>query len=96
MDDGITEFLIGEWTTSDGMYITFYENDESSTSCQYNLPWVAQPAGTQYFDIRDLTYVFIDGEHNELAKVFRFDITGVNTMNVFCYKDNGTYKVTRK
>ena len=94
-DDMITTFLEGHWTTyGNGYYLTFYEND-GGTSSEYNLPWVYEPAGTKFFDIKDLTYRYIDANHKELAKVYKFTIHDFNTISVFCYKNNRTYKLYR-
>ena len=94
-DDMITSFLEGHWTTyGNGYYLTFYEND-GGTSSEYNLPWVYEPAGTKFFDIKDLTYRYIDANHKELAKVYKFTIHDFNTISVFCYKNNRTYKLYR-
>ena len=95
-DDMIAPFLEGHWTTyGNGYYLTFYEREGGGTSSEYNLPWVYEPTGTKYFDIRDLVYMYIDANHNELAKVYKFTIHDFNSISVFCYKNNRTYKLYR-
>ncbi len=95
-DDNMAVFLEDHWTTSGGgYYLTFTEDDDGSTYSNYDLPWVAQPAGTEFFDIKNSTYVWIDKNHKELAKVFRFTVNDFNTITVFCYKNNRSYKLYR-
>ena len=95
-DARIAVFLEGHWTTSNnGYYLTFYENDNGGTDVSYNLPWVAEPAGTKYYDIYDRVFVFEDDNDNELAKVYKFTFDGFDAISVFCYKDNRTYKLYR-
>ena len=95
-DDMICAFLEGYWETSDGnYYLNFYESDGGGTSSSYNLPWVAEPSGTVYFNIENLIYIYEDANGNELAKVYRFTITDFNTISVYCYKDSRTYKLYR-
>lgn len=87
-------FLEGHWTGS-GYYFTFYENEDGGTNTSYDLPWVAEPNGTKYFDIRDQIYLYVDADMNELAKVFRIEIVDYNVISVFCYKNNRTYTLYR-
>lgn len=95
-DARISYFLEGHWTTSsNGYYLTFYESENGGTSSEYNLPWVYEPAGTKYYDIRDLVYMYIDANSKELAKVYKFTINDFNSISVFCYKNNRTYKLYR-
>lgn len=92
----ITAFMEGYWTTYSGdYYLHFYEEEEDVMHCSYNLPWVEQPAGTKYYDIKDQTYIFIDEDYNQLAKVYRFDIIDYDTIQVLCYKNNRTYTLYR-
>ena len=95
-DDMICAFLEGYWETADGnYYLNFYESDGGGTSSSYNLPWVAEPSGTVYFNIENLIYIYEDANGHELAKVYRFTITDFNTISVYCYKDSRTYKLYR-
>lgn len=95
-DDAISYFLEGDWTTYSGdYYINFYENDEGGTSSEYNLPWVSEPKGTKYYDIRSLIYIFTNKDSKELAKVYRFEIIDYDTIKVYCYKNSRTYTLYR-
>jgi len=95
-DDMIYAFLEGYWETADGeYYLNFYQDDDGGTSSSHDLPWVEKPSGTMYYGIKSLIYSWEDGDGNSLAKVYRFTITDFNTMTVFCYKDNRTYKLYR-
>ena len=95
-DDAILYFLKDRWTTWSGdYYLEFYENDSGSISSSYNLPWVAEPRGTKYYDIEDMVYYFDGDNNNHLAKVYRFEIEDYDTLKVFCYKNNRTYTVYR-
>ena len=87
-------FLEGHWTGS-GYYFTFYENEDGGTNTAFDLPWVAKPNGTKYYDIRDQIYLHVDADMNELAKVFRIEIVDYNVISVFCYKNNRTYTLYR-
>ena len=95
-DDAICFFLEGYWTTySSYYYIKFYETEDGGTSTQYNLPWIAKPYGTKYYDIQSLEYVYTDENSKELARVYRFEIVDYDTIRVYCYKDNNTYILYR-
>ena len=95
-DDGILYFLEGSWTTYSGdYYLNFYQNDKGTTSCSYNLPWVAEPAGTKYYDIEDLILYWDGDNNNHLAKVYRLEIVDFDTIKVYCYKNNRTYTLYR-
>ena len=95
-DEMICYFLEDYWSTYDGTYyMSFYENYEGGTTCDYNLPWVDEPYGTVYFNIVGLTYIFEDDYGNELAKVYKFTIVDFDTIKVYCYKDNNTYTLYR-
>lgn len=92
----IINFLEGYWTTYSGDYfLTFYEGDDDLMHSEYNLPWVPKPEGYKYYDIKDQIYIYIDEDHNELAKVFRFNLIDYDTIEVFCYKNNRTYTLYR-
>lgn len=95
-DSAISYFLEGYWTTySSDYYLNFYESDSGGTSSSFNLPWVAEPAGTKYYDIEDMIYYWDDDDSNHLAKVYRFEFVDYDTIKVFCYKNNRTYTLYR-
>ncbi len=83
-------FFEGHWTTGDGAYyITF---DESGS--KYNLPYISDP-NADHYAILQLTYVLRDKNMKDIAKVFKFTMEDFNTMDVFCYKNNRTYRMYR-
>lgn len=88
-------FLESYWTTSNGSYyLNFYENSEGGTTSDHTLPWVAQPYGTQYFEIIDMVYCWTNDD-GPLAEVYRFEIIDYDTISVYCYKNNQTYTLYR-
>jgi uncharacterized OB-fold protein len=95
-DDAILYFLKDRWTTWSGdYYLEFYKNDNGTISSSFNLPWVAKPAGTKYYDIEDMIYYWDSSNGKHLAKVYQFEIEDYDTLKVFCYKNNRTYTVYR-
>lgn len=95
-DVAITYFLRGYWTTYyDDYYISFIERSDGGTNTEYTLPWISEPSGTKYFDIRNMTYIYTNADHKELAKVYRFEIVDYDTIKVYCYKNNRTYTLYR-
>ena len=80
---------------ANGYYLTFYEDENGGTYSNFDLPWVSKPAGTKYYNIKNQTYVWTNGESKELAKVFKFTVNDFNTISVFCYRNNRTYKLYR-
>lgn len=96
-DDIVAFYLFGDWRSESGFYFDFYHNDESSwsnaVSIKHNLP---QPdVQAAYYDIQDSEVVYTDKEHNVVAKVFRIVFVDANTISVYCYKNLGTYTLTR-
>lgn len=95
-DNYIIAFLVGDWKTANGSYyLEFYENGDGSTHSHYNLPWVAEPSGTKYYDIRSMVYCWISEDSELLAEVYRFEIVDYDTLKVYCYKDGKTYTLYR-
>lgn len=96
-DDIVAFYLFGDWHSESGFYFDFYHNDESSwsnaVSIKYNLPHPDVQAA--YYDIQDSEVVYTDKEHNVVAKVFRIVFVDANTISVYCYKNLGTYTLTR-
>lgn len=93
-DHVICDFLIGNWSTWSGNnYMNFYEKD-GGVSVKYNLPFY-EPAGTKYYDIQDMTFVFLDENSKVLSNVYDISITDYNTIRVFCYENNQTYTLYR-
>lgn len=94
-DDMICVFLEGNWRGG-GYYLKFTFQEGGGTYSQFDLPWVSKPKGTKYYDIEDMIYYWDDENGNHLAKVFRFTIIDFDTIQVYCYKNNRAYKMTRK
>lgn len=95
-DEMMAYFLEGHWTTyGNGYYLTFYEDADGGTYSNFDLPWVSKPAGTKYYTITSQTYSWADANNKELAKVFKFTVNDFNTISVFCYRNNRTYKLYR-
>ena len=96
-EGNIEKWLLGTWKTSNGKYIRFYEKEnDDATWTDHTLPWVAKPAGTAYWNIVDLEYMWTDEDLNKLANVYRFKLLTPDSMEVYCYEDNKTYTVTRE
>lgn len=95
-DDNIKTFLLGNWLSSsyEDRYFEFYEKD-GGISTSYNVPWIAEPAGTKYYNIYDMIYYYLDANSNRLSKVFKFEIVDYNTIRVFSYKNYRTYTMYR-
>lgn len=101
MQDIITEnwnlciWLLGLWKADSGAYLKFYEKEnDDSIWCSYTLPYVSKPKGTKYWDIIDMTYIWTDEDSNELAKVYKIELLTPETISVYCYKNQKTYKLT--
>lgn len=95
-DEYIFDFMVGNWTTSDGQYFTVTKEDDGHHFVSYSLPYPAEPAGTEYINFRDKIFTFDDANVKELAKVYKFTFTGYDKANVYCYSNNRTYTITRQ
>lgn len=93
-DSAIYYFLESYWTGS-GYYLNFYESEDGSTYSTFDLPWVAKPYGTQYYNIENMVFYWDNGNNEHLAKVFHFEIVDYDTIRVLCYRDNRTYTMYR-
>ena len=94
-DWNIWDFMVGNWTTSDGMYFTMSKADDGGYNASYNLPTPSVP-GAAYINFRDKIFTFDDKDLHELAKVYKFTFTSYDKANVYCYSNNRTYTVTRQ
>ena len=93
----ILSFLEGKWYTSDrGKHfdVTAHTDDNGFTS-SYNLPFVEEPEGADYFDILEYVYWYEDENDTPLVKVFEFEIIGEEEIEVYCYQDGETYTLYR-
>lgn len=96
-DQCIDEWLLGTWRAENGSYyLKFYQNDSGGISSHYTLPWVPNPKGTKYYEIRNLTYVLTDEDSNVLAEVYRFKLLEPDKIEVYAYKNEKTYTLVRK
>ena len=96
-DECVADWLLGTWRTENGSYyLKFYQNDSGGISSQYTLPWIPNPKGTKYFEIRNLTYVLTDEDSNVLAKVYRFNLLEPDKIEVYAFKNQKTYTLVRK
>lgn len=95
----LNEWLLGTWRTENWKYSLKFErdkNDPDAISSTIDLPWVSKPAGTAYWDIKNLTYVWTDADDNILAKVYRFKLLEPDKIEVYAFKDQKTYTMIRK
>ena len=93
----ILSFLEGKWYTSDrGKHfdVTAHTDDNGFTS-SYNLPFVEEPEGADYFDILEYVYWYEDENDTPLVKVFEFEIIDAEEIEVYCYQDGETYTLYR-
>ncbi|MEG0703577.1 MAG: hypothetical protein RR449_08395, partial [Christensenella sp.] len=80
----IPQYLKGNWSNGD-----YYFNINDDYYATYNIPLVNPSA--QYYDItEDGIYMHDD------AKCFKFDIIDANTMDIYAYKNNQTYHMSRQ
>ena len=97
--DCFTEWLMGGWRTENWKYSLKFERDKTDPeiiSSTIDLPWVSKPAGTAHWDIKNLTYVWIDADGNILAEVYRFKLLEPDKIEVYAFKDQKTYTMIRK
>lgn len=93
----IDEWLLGTWRTgNNSYYIKFTQSDSGGYNTSYNVPWVAEPAGTTYYYINNLTFSWADKDNNILADVYRFKLLEPNKIEVYAFKNKKTYTMTRK
>ena len=93
-DSYIELFMLGKWSDADGgKYIRFYPKDGSTWS-QYALP--NPDVDHDYYNIKNLEYIFTDENHNLVAKVYKFEFVDANTVKVYAYEDGQTYTLKRK
>ena len=89
-------WLLGKWKAKSGLSVEFYEKEgDTSIWSTISLPWVKKPSGTAYWNIVNKEYIWADKNDKELAKVYRFTFLGPDSMDVYCFKNDRTYTVTR-
>ncbi len=94
-DECITYFMVGEWYTSDNKNsIEFYRNTNGNTSVSYNLPHPNVSA--DYYDIANCVLQFYNDGNKFVANVYKFTFINADTVNVYCYKNSQTYRLTRR
>ncbi|MEG1473438.1 MAG: hypothetical protein RSC25_04830, partial [Christensenella sp.] len=82
--DWTFDYLTGHW--SDGDYYFDMYNNQSTLS---DIPLV-NPS-SQYYDITE-DGIYMHGD----AKCFKFDIIDANTMDIYAYKNNQIYHMSRQ
>lgn len=98
-DSCFDDWLLGTWRTENKRYTLEFGADESDPDVIYStidLPWVSKPAGTAYWSINDMTFVWTDEEDHILAEVYRFKLLAPDKMEVYAFKDQKTYTMIRK
>ena len=96
-DQCIDEWLLGTWRTQNNShYFILTQADSGGYTTSYNVPWVSKPAGTKYYEIRNLTYVHTDEDSNVLAEVYRFKLLEPDKIEVYAFKNQKTYTLVRK
>ncbi len=95
-DEAFQKYLIGTWRESsreDAYLFEIYENEAGTgLSAWHNLPHTESGS---YFLIED--GVYYEGEaESEMVEILRFKIIDEDTVSVYCYKDNKSYKLYRK
>jgi len=98
------KFLLGNWITADNEYhMTFSENDDGSYHVAFNIP--SLNLDNSYYRIQDSVYFKYDksikiSEHPdgdfERLDVFKFTVIDVDTVDIYNYKDDLTYRVYRQ
>lgn len=93
----IDEWLLGTWRTENsGCYFKFTRSDSGGYDVSYNVPWVAEPEGTAYYSIYNLTFSWVDENNHVLADVYRFNLLSPNQMEIYAFENQKTYTMTRK
>lgn len=94
----ITHWLMGKWKIRDGKFIEFYQSkkDPNVIISKFSLPRVKPPAGTKYFNIKNMEFVFTNAEDEVLAPVYTFEMLGPDEMDVYCYQNQKTYSTQRE
>lgn len=89
--------VLGTWRTQNGSYyLKFYRNDAGGINSQCTLPWIPDPKGTKYYEIRNQTYVLTDENSNVIAEVYRFTLLEPDKIEVYAYKNEKSYTLVRK
>ena len=90
-------FYLGNWKTTDGKtYFKFTRHDDRSMWIEYNIP-VTKPSSAKYWNlIRNPCKIIWENENSEkVGDVCQIKFINYNTMNMYCYKNNVTYTLTR-
>lgn len=96
-DSCINEWLLGNWITdSRSASFKFTESDSGGYTTTVSLPKVSKPAGTKYYAIRNMTYMWTDKDDILLAKVFRIKLLEPDKIEVYAFKNQKTYTLIRE
>lgn len=83
-------YLKGTWRGNNGMYFTM--NDDGS--CNYNVPWYDVDG---YYFVKDGLY-YVAKSENAAARtnIFRFSSVSKDTIDVYAYRTNTTYRLVKQ
>ena len=90
-------YLRGNWYTNDGTYYLKLRLEGSTNKSNYNLP--NDGNGASYFNIISLVYSVADSfplPENEKIDLFKFTVVDANTLDVYCFKNEQTYRLYRE
>ena len=97
-DDCIIYFLAGRWTSADRLHFFLLTPDESASdtyvsSHSFPVPGAFEEGYT--IQISDATLQWQDASGNMVGQVIGFNIVNFDTIEVYCYKNSGTYTLFR-
>lgn len=97
-DWNLNVWLLGLWKANTGKYIKFSYTDEAKDTirCAFTLPWVSEPKGTTGYSMVNQVLIWTNDKGEELAKVYRFKLLTPDSLEIYCYKNDTTYKLTRR
>lgn len=90
----LQDFLIGRWETTSS-YFYYFEIEEKDGGYQswYNLP--RESFYGNNYEINDGIY-YQTNDNGEYKKFYKFSIINKDTIEVYCYKDENSYKLARQ
>ena len=90
-------YLRGNWYTEDGTFYLKLRLEGSTNKSNYNLPH--DNNGASYFNIISLVYSVANSfplPENEKIDLFKFTVVDANTIDVYCFKNEQTYRLYRE
>lgn len=102
-DFSISYFLIGDWYQQyssgninySSSNIKFYINDDRVICIRHDLPEYDDD-DCKYYSIKGKIYSIYDSNDKKIADQYKFTFEDVDTMKIYCYKDNSTYTLHRQ